>query len=980
MSESAFEAYEVGGDEGLIQYMELNGTVTYEKGDYVQVFLDRLRELAFDRDISDLMLLEIALRLGSVDSAGSPRAQGDYTWAVDGKVLYKKPEEVSDGQLMKMIQHISLELNSQKVSPATPIGAVAATSISEPIYQAQMRTFHYAGVLTKSVDPFDVLNKQVSNTVDHENSELIVALKPEFSNRREAFRLAESLKRGKLKTYAGFVKYDPIYHEALANDQIAVIDAEIDAFLGGSEFFIEYEEKLTRAGGLDIQKKSKVVPLKDLSMFDKKLFEKISKFRDERMFKKLNVMELKKRKAFLGPDFNQKTDIYSVNYTSEYQELLDKRKSVQETFLKAVIEAGGGSSYLIYLLHEVDEHAAEDWEQVLTPGDLYKIVKRQIKASDGRFRQVKAFPGLFDQADVEPTDVVVGGIKRPAVLLKFPYLTSRLDLSLQSIFPELEFCRGHLGGKRCHEPSTIAKLVNKQAKSQKVTIEDEDWDNQSPIDSYTMEIVKQSLAEAGILTNPDHDTESDTTGLVEIDMSESEHFDFEIAELGRDLRKCKKCGGGWYNVAVTPMVFDYDNLEEKKEYVVNFGDLTKSSVGSDNVKENAGDIPATVYADMVRYPGFSSPGQHHDYPLHTMHSGQIPCDPLPNEWFLKIMVDDVNDGRNNTFRGHLETARSAEFADFNRCNSNNLREIELVLGIEAARYTLLHGLAGGQSSTVNYKHYMLLADTMTNGISIKTASAGSSSVRGTASEKGNRTVMKKFPTDAPDEVIIDALAAFGQAPPMDDGGLRRESALLMLDLANSENYGSVLAQAYERQSQVVLRRAVQGLVDDLGAPNSAQIVGIPVRSGTQGGATKGRYGRPNLDAVIELIDDYLVTSNKTSLNKLETILKGKVPTDFFLLFKGEMRNVQNAMDRISIENTGYYWWPTEERDGIGDITQLKVNLAGKRRIGLPTQRLDEQIEMYDSMLQDESFAQAFDRYRVLSKSLEIVRRIYGLDQ
>ena len=70
MSESAFEAYQVGGDEELIQYMALNGTVTYEKGDYVQVFLDRLRELAFDIDISDLMLLEIALRLGSVDSTG----------------------------------------------------------------------------------------------------------------------------------------------------------------------------------------------------------------------------------------------------------------------------------------------------------------------------------------------------------------------------------------------------------------------------------------------------------------------------------------------------------------------------------------------------------------------------------------------------------------------------------------------------------------------------------------------------------------------------------------------------------------------------------------------------------------------------------------------------------------------------------------------------------------------------------------------
>ena len=975
MSESAYDAYASSGDKGLVQYMRDNGTDSYQKGDYVQVFMDRLRDLAYDQDISDLLLLEVALRLGSVDSTGAPRAKGEYTWAIDGSNLYRKPDDVSDAQLNKIIQHISLELNTQKIAPATPIGAVAATSISEPIYQAQMRTFHYAGVLTKSVDPFDVLNKQVSNTMDHENSELVLALKPQYQNRREAFRIAHSLMRGKLKTYAGFVKYDPIYHEVLVNDKISEIDAQITEFIGGDSFHIEYKEKTSRNGEFEIESKTKIVNFADLEMFDRELYLQKSKFRDLKMFEPLNAAQLQRKKKILGADFTD-ADGYSSEYTNEYQELLDKKKKIEDTFLDAIIESGKGSSYLVYLLDETDNHEAEEWKQVLNQdgkNDLYKIVKRQIKASDGRFRQVAAFPGLFDQATVDSTEVMVNGTLREAVILKFPYLSSRLDLSLQSIFPELEFCMG------CRSPVTRAKMVNKQAKTQKTTIDDEDWDSQTPIDSYTMEIVKQSLAEAGILTNPEGD-DSDTTGLVEIDMTDSDHFDFEIAELGRVIRKCKNCGGGWFNVSVSPMKIDIENTEAEEEYIANFGDLTKSSVGSDSILPNAGDIPATAYADMVRYPGFSTPGQHHDYPLQTMHSGQLPCDPLPNEWYLRVQVGDPDESRNDTFRGHLETAQTADFVDFNRCNSNNLREIELVLGIEAARYTLLHGLAGGQSSTVNFKHYMLLADSMTSGISIKTASAGSSSVRGVASEKGNRTVINKFPSDSPDDVIIEALAAIGQTPPMNDGVLRRESALLMLDIANSENYGSVLAQAYERQSQVVLRRAVQGLVDDLGAPNSAQIVGLPVRSGTMGGAVRGRYGRPNLDSVIELIDEHLTTGNVTSLNKLETILKGKVPTDFFILFKGELRNLLREMDRICIDATGYYWWPTEERDGIGDIMQLRTNLAGKKRVGLPTQRLTEQIEMYDTMLQDEVFLQLFNRYTVLTKSLTLVRRIYGLDQ
>lgn len=962
MSDSAWEAYSSDGDVGLVQYMKDSGTDSYQKGDFVQVYLDRLRRLAQTTDVSDILLLEVALRLGSVDSLGNPRAQGDYTQRVDERVLYRRPEEVSDGQLTKMLQHISLELQSQKIAPGTPIGAISATSISEPIYQAQMRTFHYAGVLTKEVDPFDVLNKQVSNTVDHANSELIVALTADIRHdRASVLSLAHRLERAQLKDYAKFTKYDPIFHEALVNDKVAEIDRKISAFLGGGSALVDGKMTLdvytvpyfAKENGIKSEKIKENTPLELVRFYNRPLYDQIMKERDSKMF----VRD-------------------STTYTPEYQKLLDEKKEVQDMYLQAVLEAGRGSSFLVYLIDTEDDgktvNLAKDWTQILDLKKLKKIVRSQLKASDGRFRQVSAFPGLFANAKVIETEVSVNGVVRPGVILNFPFLSSRLDMSLQSVFPDLEFCMG------CHNPLTIAKLVNKKSRADKKVFEDAEWDSATPIDSYTMEIVQQSLREAGIVSNPDH-TESDTTGLIEVDMTGSDFFEFEIAELYQE-RRCPKCGGGWFNVAVQPMKFDYENTESNEKFVVPFSNLTKTSVGSDSIAPNAGDMPETAYADFVRYPGFSQQGQHHDYPLQTMHSGQLPCDPIPNEWFLKILVDNPNDGRNDSFRGHLLTAQLSDFADFNRCNSNNLREIELVLGIEAARFTLAHGLAGEQDSAMNYKHYMLLADTMTNGVTIKTASAGSSSVRGVASEKGNRSTVNQIPSDTPDEVIIEALAAQGIPATNNQGEFVRESAVLKLELATAENFGSVLAQAYERQNQVVLKRAVQGLIDDLVAPNSAQIVGVPVRSGTQGGVQKGKYGTPNLESIIELVDEYLVTKDIKALNKLEVLMKGRVPTQIILMLKGEHGAVMRAMDRTSLETNGNYWWPREDQDGIGDLDQLIFDLKRRQKIGLPTVSLDEKINAHQSLLVEDEFADLMNRYIVLTNSLEIIRRIYRLDQ
>ena len=50
MSESAWEAYSSNGDVGLVNY-DSQRNALLSKGDYVQVYLDRLRDIALDFDV-----------------------------------------------------------------------------------------------------------------------------------------------------------------------------------------------------------------------------------------------------------------------------------------------------------------------------------------------------------------------------------------------------------------------------------------------------------------------------------------------------------------------------------------------------------------------------------------------------------------------------------------------------------------------------------------------------------------------------------------------------------------------------------------------------------------------------------------------------------------------------------------------------------------------------------------------------------------
>ena len=110
--------------------------------------------------------------------------------------------------------------------------------------------------MTKDVDVLDVLNKQVSNTPDPQNSRWLLLCNLDFGSIRRRFSTLHLGRRRRLKEYAHFTKYDPIYHEALVNDQVAEIDREIDAYLGGvlSMFntVVERGEKVKTKKGLPL--------------------------------------------------------------------------------------------------------------------------------------------------------------------------------------------------------------------------------------------------------------------------------------------------------------------------------------------------------------------------------------------------------------------------------------------------------------------------------------------------------------------------------------------------------------------------------------------------------------------------------------------------------------------------------------------------------------------------------------------------------
>lgn len=869
--------------------------------------------------VNDLMLLDVATKMGGVDS--------DTKEPLTKK--YRELGDVPKDFVKKVLDGLQKSVLEARIDPMTPIGPIAATSISEPAYQGGMRTFHYAGVLTNK-DELELLNIEVGKT-PNKNALVALALPPDIRfDKNKAEKLAKGLKRTVLSDHCGIVKNEP---------------AHIQLMLSGAV---------------------------------EKAHEKVRSFPEEERY------EIKQEYSEVLEEMVEVTG----KPLPAYKAVLDEYKRLQNLAIKAQLEAAKSQSYFIYLKNErmlnsnLSESELElalsdpnsfEYNQLkknhLTDvAQLWTIINRQLKTSDGSFRTVGDSDNPLHfiwknckMSDKDGVTIEVGDEKITGIVLTFPYLTFRLEMGLMQILMRLEVCGN------CKHPTTLAKLVHKAGRKGTEKVEDPEWDSRWPQTEYDATVVSNLLAEAtagssfditGVKDNPEGLTDEElerlqdeSVGLIEIDMSTSDRYDFEIAELGRDLRHCRNCNHGWYNVNANVVQYNYGkpfqewdqtidskDVEDGKYEITEIGMIrdykAEEHMGQVDIAKHIGSLDYkvngeyTIFPDdisFLTYPGASRIGQNSDYPLAFMHGGRIINDPIMDEYYILISYKDINDGRMNNFKGHFITASNYDYTDdltgtqklkidFNRTTTSDSRQVELVLGIEAARAQLAHNmfnaqgngktiLSGGKTVPVHFKHYLLLADSLCSDITMSNARSGSASVTGRAATKGARTE------------IIDGV---------------------------TRHYQSVLAQAYERQTQVLLGAAPMGLIDDMAHPLSSQIAGQVDKHGTLGEGGEGKYG--------------------------------SVPTKRLLALKSQLKDAYRAVNDFAVEVTGKSW--TGEADSI-----LETLSAGGRKEDVEQQQhLRVWAEMKAELLAQDSFMELIDNWKKAIQSLDSLLGEYELSE
>lgn len=110
--------------------------------------------------------------------------------------LERRGIDPSEQQIEKILDSMLQAYESSKVSPGTNIGVIAAHSIGEPLTQAIMRSFHYAGV-NANTDIVSILNENAS-LAGMKSFTMALALKPEFSSFDSVVSLSNRLMRQRL--------------------------------------------------------------------------------------------------------------------------------------------------------------------------------------------------------------------------------------------------------------------------------------------------------------------------------------------------------------------------------------------------------------------------------------------------------------------------------------------------------------------------------------------------------------------------------------------------------------------------------------------------------------------------------------------------------------------------------------------------------------------------------------------------------------
>ena len=878
--------------------------------DLTLAYLNRLRSLNQHSVVNDMQLLDIALRLGAVDDDMKPHYAS-----------YRPLLQVSDEQLEQMVDDLAIGLEAERVNPGEAVGITTAHSISEPITQATMRTFHYAGVLTK-VSPLIRLNTDVSmSNPDFIN--LAIAFKPPYNKdydfvKEFAYKLSRTKLRnmdvlretdeigvdgkpGKVNVPSVIVARDNMeFREHKIAKEMSAVQAEIDNYSGNK--FRPYTP----------QEAAIKLPI----------FQKMG----------LPLPEL------------------SNEYTPEYQSLIDRKAQVYREGVEQSLQVGKNNTFIVYLLKDAP----------ITPGQLFKAVFLQFKEGDGSYRTYGKQPTLsepnplyeiFKNASIEPFETEYNGEEAYALMVNFPGLPSRLFQGLMDEMMNIEICNN------CKHPTTLAKLINSKKAKTSEKIDASEWDDSAPIDSYYEKVI-QVLKESGIQQNPP-DEEEDTTGIIEIDTSELDKLIFGTAD-NTEHKRCRNCDHGWLhfnygkesqNLMVGPVAVDEDGgFVEKMQYSV----MTNRGLSPNNDsftslegKPTAGfNDRFTIKADdKFVYPGLgASIGMSaigygiSDYPLQHTEDGSWIAEPQDGEYYIiaTISNDERIGSRKSGYIGQGGWLRAVKtfsgmygILDFDRTTCNDVRQVENVLGIEAARTVLFHNLMKTitDAGETHLKHALLLSDAMCAHNSVKTAPAGRGSIVGMNSQMGNRTEV------------------------MSDGEIL--------------NYGSVLAQAYERQVQVVLDRSIVGMIDDLRHPKSSAIVGVPPRFGTLGDNTEGKYSAPELDDALRHYVDF-ATGKPNGKQRLDELLSMTSNANLLLTINKYFSMLEEEMNRLCLEQTSFTWTGD---NGLWHEIPVQYKL--------PVHEL--QRSKRSQILSNKEFADLFEHYGVIRELNEYIISFMRID-
>ena len=845
----------------------------------------RLRGLNQHPLVNDLFILDIAMKLGAVDSED----RGLYP-------TYRPLEEVSDEQLLMMLSNVALLVEELKISPGESAGLVSAHSISEPITQSVMRTFHYAGILTKE-SPLVLLNTDVSMSAPKRMAHAIAIKPPYNKNYQYVKELAHKLGRSKLSDYA---------------------HVERDS--------IEIREFQMRKRMDDIN-------------------EKIDSF---------------PRNRYVG-DSNE--------YTSEFEALIDEKRKIYQKNILDAIKVSKNNSLIVYLKIEKDDKDEDHWKP-MTPGDLFRCINLQFKEGDGSYRtygkqildngEPNPLYYIWKEATVEPIETEYKGKANYAISINFPGLPARLFLALLEEMRNIEFCNN------CSHPTTLAKLVNSKKKGSTDVIEDPTWDTSKPIDSYYDKVL-ESLKDSGYKQNPP-EIEEDSTGIIEFSAAELSSINFSTAD-NTEHKRCRNCDHGWLHfnsdsVLVGPLrtgTMDTDQEpytaldkllpQADDDPFLTSDELPSALFNERPVVQIGNSVTAPfLYPGVGGTPGMSVVGRgQSDYPTLHARDGHWVADPQDDEFFILAFINEHKrtGDRTSGFIGQGGWLRTVKtFAsnygilDFERTTCSDVRQVENVLGIEAARSVLFHNLmfSINDAGETHLKHALLLADAMCSHNVVKTAPAGRGSIAGMNSQMGNRTEL------------------------FSDGTM--------------ENYGSVLAQAYERQVQVVLDRSVVGLVDDLNHPKSAQIVGIAPRGmGTLSNASEGRYSSASLESTMRAYADFAM-GKKNGKQNLDKLLSGGVHVVLLEAIENFSKGVIKQMEQMSLEKTDMFWitgnaplWP-----------ELPLHHYLKDGTSVPMDRPEHILhrEKRAELLQDNKFMELLNQYGAIVELREYILGFIGI--